>query len=631
MKKFLLSLMMTLITAVAVADNVKVTKSGLSSTLRNEQLKITMGTNGRVSAMYLNGGSTNLLASSGVYFDYTASANTSLNPSTLTIVQNTDSICEVLYSNTTDDLQFQQGYIMRSGESGFYTYIIVNGTSSSSSVNLREARVCTRLASSFLNGYVDDTMNGTIPSNSEMSTAESSENTIQDATYYLTDGSVYTKYNWANYVVRDSVHGLMNDTCGVWNIPCSYEWMNGGPMKQELTVHATSKSPITIQMIQGEHFGAAAQYFDEGEQKIYGPFFIYVNTGDSTDDMIADAKAMAHQKKEEWPFTWFENDLYPQDRSTVTGRISLQTGECDSIQVVLAEPDEELYLQGKGYIYWATTDADGYFTIKGVRKGDYSLYAYALKGNVTDELEYENVTIDDDEEELGDIPWSPGTYETLLFSIGENNRMSDGFRYSDTLRNYGLWNLVPESLSYTVGESDPATDWYYAQTQNGTWTIYFDVDESHSGETAYLTASVAGATNKPTVAAKVNGSSCGSWSFSTNDAAIYRSAVLSGRHWLVTKSFSADKLKVGTNNLTLALSGLSGNGGVMWDCVKLEVGALVESGIAAIEADAAADSHVDIYTLGGVKVGTYESIEDANLKSGIYIFRTGKKSGKIVF
>ena len=632
MRKLLLFTVAIMMCGIAMAyDDVTVTKSGLSSTLRNGLVRLTIGTNGRVSAMYLNGGSTSLLASSGVYFDYTTSSgNTSLSPSTLKIVQNTDSLCEVLYSNTSADLQFQQGYIMRKGESGFYTYVIVNGTSSSADLDLKEARVCTRLASTFLNGYVDDTMNGTIPSNSEMSTAES--NQIQDATYYLSDGvTVYTKYDWANYCVKDSLHGLMNDTCGVWNIPCSYEWMNGGPMKQELTVHATSKSPITIQMIQGEHLGANAMYFDDGEQKIYGPFFIYLNTGSSTEEMIADAKAMAHQKMEEWPFTWFENDLYPTDRSTVTGKINVLTGECDSIQVVLAEPGEDPFLQGKSYMFWATTDKEGNFTIKNVRKGDYSLYAWALSGVVTDMLEYEDVTIEDDEQELGDIYWSPTTYENLVWNIGENNRLSDGFRYSDTLRSYGLWNLVPEDLDFYIGESDEATDWYYAQTQNGTWTIYFDLDEVPT-TVSHLTASAAGATNKPTITVKVNGSSLGTWSFSTNDASIYRSAVLGGRHWLQTKSITAARLKTGQNKITLTQSGISSNGGVMWDCIKFETGNLVESGIAEVEIDANIldDGKIDVYTISGMKIGTFDSINDANLSKGIYIFKSGKKSGKFV-
>lgn len=631
MRRLLFTLLAVLATGTATADDydVKVTKSGLSSTLRNGIVKIVIGTNGRVSSMTYNDGD-NLLSSSGVYFDYTASSNTSLSPSTLEIIKNDTDMCEVLYSNTTADLQFQQGFIMRRGESGFYTYVIANGTASSSDVQLKEARVCVRLASDFLNGYVDDTMNGTIPSKSEMSTAEEDANTIQDATYYLEDSTIYTKYNWANYCVRDSLHGLMNDSYGVWNIPCSYEWMNGGPMKQELTVHATSKSPITIQMLQGEHLGASSQYYDDGEQKIYGPVFIYVNSG-TQEEMIADAKAQASYQMSQWPFEWFENDLYPLERATVTGKLNVTTGQgSDSIQVILAEPDTDPFLQGKSYMFWSTTDSDGNFTIKNVRKGDYSLYAYALKGSITDQLEYTGVSIEDEETDLGTIDWTPTTYEHLLWQIGENNRMSDGFRYSDTVRTYGLWNLVPATLNYVIGESDPATDWYYAQTQNGTWTVTFNLDETYTG-TAHLTASAAGATNKPTVTVKVNGSNSGTWSFGTNDAAIYRSAVLSGRHWLQTHSFKASALKEGENTITFTLSGLSGNGGVMWDCIKLEAGDIVDTGIASVERDDDDDTTVDIYTIGGLKIGTYDSMSDVKLGKGIYIFRSGKKSGKICF
>lgn len=83
-----------------------------------------------------------------------------------------------------------------------YTYVIVHGNSKSGDKTLggvgpvKETRVCTRLAPDFLDGYVDEQMQGMIPSNSEMAVAE--KNQVQDATYYLSDGSIYTKYNWAS-------------------------------------------------------------------------------------------------------------------------------------------------------------------------------------------------------------------------------------------------------------------------------------------------------------------------------------------------------------------------------------------------------------------------------------------------
>jgi rhamnogalacturonan endolyase len=165
--------------------------------------------------------------------------------------------------------------------------------------------------------------------------------------------------------------------------------------------------------------------------------------------------------------------------------------------------------------------------------------------------------------------------------------MSDGFKWSDTLRSYGLWNNVPATLTYNAEESNPEEDWYYAQTKNGTWTITFNLDETYTGN-AYLTASIAGATNKPKVAVGVNGTNKANWSFSTNDGAIYRSARLGGRHDLKTLTFPASLLKKGENKITLTLSGISGNGGILWDCLKLEAGGLFVVG------DANGDGVVDV-------------------------------------
>ena len=599
-------------------SKVTVSQSGMTTNMSNGIVKITIGSNGRISNMTLNNGA-NVIGSSGVYFDYTAASNTGLNPGKAEIIRQSDDYAEVLYSNTSDDVRFQQGFIMRRGVSGVYVYVIANGTSKSSSVSVKEVRVCTRLASTFLNGYVDDQMQGTIPSNSVMSAVESggtsNANYVQDATYRLPDGSVYTKYNWAQYIVRDSVHGLMNSNTGVWNIPCAREWYPGGPMKQELTVHATGKSPITIQMLHGEHFGTAAMTLNQNERKIYGPFLIYLNSV-TKEAMIADAKREAHEQEQQWPFEWFQNELYPQDRATVNGQLNVTTGQaCDSVQVVLAEPGTELYQQNKGYIFWALTDRDGRFSIKNVRKGNYTLYAYATKGDVTDELQLKNISVDSETIDLGTIDWTPKCYASKLFQIGENNRMSDGFRYSDTLRNYGLWNLVPASLTFKVGESNPATDWYYAQTQNGTWTITFNCDQTYTG-TAYLTASVAGSANKPKVAVGVNGSTKTTWSFSNNDAGIYRSAVLGGRHQVLTCSFAASALKKGENKVTLTMSGIKSNGGVMWDCLKLEAGSAVTTGVSEIPFKTV--SVPAVYTLDGRKLSGEPT------RRGIYIVN-GKK------
>lgn len=627
MKKLLTWLLCAMCISGKAANDVKVTLDGMTATMSNGPITINIGSNGRIGSMtYSNG--PNILGSNGIYFDYTATENSGLNPTTAKIIKQTPDYAEVLYSNTNGDIQFEQGFIMRKGVNGVYVYIIANGTPTSESVAIREARVCTRLNSGFRKGYVDELMQGEIPSNTEMAEAEKEENVIQDATYRMADGSIYTKYNWAQYIVNDSLHGLMNNTTGVWNIPCSYEWINGGPMRQELTVHATSKSPITLQMIQGEHFGSSAQTFKNGKRKLYGPFLIYVNRG-LKDNMIADAKKMAQEQISEWPFEWFDNQLYPLDRAVVKGRLNItNTPECDSVQVLLAEPGANPYTQGKSYMFWSETDAQGNFTIKNVRKGNYALYAWATKGGITDEMEMGNISIDNNEVNLGNINWTPAIYENLLWQIGENNRRSDGFRYCDTLRNYGLWTLPPADLTYTVGESKPHKDWYYAQSKNGKWTISFNLDRTYTGN-ATLTFSMAGITNNPTLAISVNGNKIDTWQLRQNDAAIYRSALQGGRHSVRQLQFAASMLKKGSNTISLSMSGIGRNGGIMYDCIKLEAGKQQTSNIGTLHTDS--NSAYEIYSLSGKKLGTFSSLSSIRLNKGIYIYRHAGKSGKIQF
>ena len=299
-------------------DGLTMTVSGMSTTITNpitssRKLVAKINSSGRVSSLTLGG--TELLSNNGIYFDYTtANGNQGLSPSKVTVIKNTPEYCEVLYSATSGNTIFEQGFIMRKGVQMLYTYVIATGTATSANEPIKEARVCTRTAETLLYGYVDYRMNGKIPSNSDMAEAEKEANTIQDATYRLADGSIYTKYNWANYIERDTLHGLNNGRYhGLYNIPVSYEWLNGGCDRQELTVHATSKSPITIQMLQGEHFGGQAMVLAEGEKKLYGPFAICATY---STDPVGFARQQAMAAAAEWPFQWFENDLYPRERGT---------------------------------------------------------------------------------------------------------------------------------------------------------------------------------------------------------------------------------------------------------------------------------------------------------------------------
>ncbi len=603
MKTTLLTLALLLSALTAAAQDCSVRLSGRTATLSNGIVTATVGSSGRVESLKWR--THEVLSSNGIYFDYNnPQGNLQPSYSKAEIVKDTKDLVEVRYTDNTSSLHFQLGYVMRKGVNGIYVYVVTEGTESSASSPLVQSRVVTRLSDYFNYGYVTEKMQGEMPSPALMNKVETSGK-IQDATFRMPDGSIYTKYDWVNFIAEDSVHGAVDPTFkyGVWQIPCSYEWLNGGPTRQELTVHADTKSEIAMVVMHGQHFAGANQTFAAGDKKIYGPFLIYLNRANTKEQMIADARQQASRQWGEWPFDWFDNDLYPKaaERSEVKGRIRVANSPgADSLQVVLAEPGGDILAQGGKYIYWATTRPDGSFSIPGVRRGSYALYAYALKGDVTALMEQDNIEVDEAVEDLGEIAWAPRRYADELFLIGQNNWRSDGFNMSDSARAYGLWEKVPASLTFTVGESNERTDWYYAQTKTGTWTIVFNSDKAYSGQ-AHLTFSLAGTTGNTSMQCKLNGVSIGSSFSYKNDAAIYRSATLAGRHQEHVVDFPAWLINKGQNRLTLNLTVSGGNGGLMYDCIKLEAGDEVTTGIADVRCQGAASGDA-WYNLQGQRV-----------------------------
>lgn len=543
-----------------------------TATMSNGFVTIGIASSGMLTTLNYNG--KNLAGGGKFYLDYTDSAsNKAFGPNAIRIEKQNSDYAEVVYSRTTGPIILEQGYILRKNVSGIYTYVTVKGTNPGTKV--REMRIVYRVNPTlFTYGYVSDRMQGQLPSVAVMAAVNATP--IMDATYQLPDGTIYTKYNWTNYIVQDSVHGIMSTNEGLWAIPVSHEYVNGGPMKQELTVHTTNTTPLVLQMLQGEHFGASAQTFRSSDEKIYGPFFIYVNSGNSYADMIADAKSQTTVQKAQWPFQWFTNPLFPLDRTTVSGNINITAGlNKDKIQVVLAQPGSDVYEQGKQYIYWGLTDKDGNYSIDHVRAGTYTLYAYATTGEVTDELSSDNKIVSGSTTKLDTIQWHPAKYENMLWMIGENDRMSTGFHYSDTIRQYGLYDLPPANLNYIIGTSKPENDWYYAQTKAGTWTVTFNNPKVQTGN-AILSASIAGVGNTPNVDVYINGVKKTTWSF-LNDASVYRSAVLGGKHGVKLLTFPASSLVVGQNTVKFTISNLGSRGGVIYDCIKLEAGSLLTS------------------------------------------------------
>jgi len=655
-KSLIWILLFTTISTVSYSQQnvtASISSSAKTASMDNGIVSITISSAGQVSSLLYNAKDlVNASKKGKFYFSYNdLSGYHVLSPDSVRIEKQSDDYAEVVYSHMTGDLHVEQAYILLKGVSGIYSYITLKGTSTT--VSLGEMRVVYRLNPTLFDyGYVTDKMQGALPSIEDMITA--SANPIQDATYLMPDGSIYTKYDWANYIDEDSVHGVLSDNEGVWAIAPSNEFMNGGPMKQELTVHTTTTTPLALQMLQGSHFGASAQDYSTGDEKIYGPFFIYVNSGITHEEMIEDAKAQASLQKSLWPFKWLSNPLYPIERTEVKGKINLPFGlSPKNIQVVLAQPGMAIYEQGKEYMYWDLTDSSGQFSIPHVRAGEYTLYGYATEGEITDILSVDNISISDTLTDLNTIDWPVTKYDHKLWQIGDNNRRTTGFRISDSLRAYGLYILPPADLNFQIESSAAEDDWYYAQTKVGTWTVSFNCDTTYTGN-AVLTASIAGAARNPTVEVYINDAKIETWSFG-NDGTVYRSAVLGGRHQLKSFTFPASYLIKGENTVKFKMTGVKDKGGLMYDCIKLEAGQILISAVETlnipsqalisnypnpcnnytrfkIHTEVTGDATISIYNLqsqlidvvypGVINAGTHEiEYNTSSLPEGIYFYR----------
>lgn len=543
------------------ASPVSLQVSGMTATITNGLFTIKFNSSGTGYSLVYNG---HELIGPAKGFYSSINGGTGFSPTQLTVVTNTSTMVDIAYSSSWGALH----YVVRSGVSGLYSYFVATGIGT-----VGEFRTLYRVDSSiFRTGYNGLESSIPFPTLSQIQSATK----LQDSTYQLTNGTIYTKYDAATYMNQDALHGVYGGGYGVWMISPSHEYVDGGPMKQDLMVHVddTSGDAVVLNMLASSHFGSQGATIPSG--KIYGPWLVYFNNGS-----ISDAQAQAAAQQAQWPYNWLSNSSYPLSRATVTGTLRLADGRAAAgATVTLAQPGGDVYSQGGGYIFSTQADSSGHFTITQVRPGTYSLYAWANGGSIgdiTDQYEQDNISVSGSSTSLGTLTWTPVEYSNRLWQIGTANRKADEFKLGNLPRQYGLWNQVPANLTYTIGSSTPANNWYYAQTVVGTWTVNFNLSQTYSGN-AHLTIALAGVSRTADVTVGVNGTTIGSYPTYTNDQAIYRSANQSGTYHLVPLTFAASLLKTGSNAITFHMTSVSSGGGAMFDTIKLETGTQVTSG-----------------------------------------------------
>lgn len=578
----------------------------------------------------------NLLANGGYgYFSYNDNDGF-YSPSFVSpqVVVNNEEIADI-YFDHANNFDVEMHYVFKKGESGFYTYFIMRDNDLPFKV-VGEIRFAVRVDKDIFDYAWTVEREGPMI---HPDVLENAVDEIQDATYELTDGSIYSKYDWSVYRNLDSLHGVLGNGYGLWNIEASLEYMNGGPTMQDLTLHGTTTTPILLTSFNTSHYGnvdvALKNEYLEWN-KVYGPAFTYVNTG-TKDEMLADAQRKATEKKAEWPYQWLLHELYPLERGTLTGSLNMiGEGSADSAMVVLSKPTAEWHpgprrdwqKQPYDYIFWAETDAEGNFKIDNIRPGIYNLNAYTQKGKLIDELKIDNVEITNSQTDLGVVDWEANDKDHVLFQIGQADHKSSEFGLADLPRLYGRWQDSPDNLEYDVALSNERDDWYYCQRENTSWDITFNVSNLDSLSDPVLKVAFAGADSAPHLDAILNGEEIGYVRAGT-DSGIRRSSLSGGKYSANSFPFDKALLVEGSNTLTLSCYGSASEyKGLMYDAILMEANGGVS--VSSTDTYPAAESLYHAYSSQGNIIIQSDARRESLIK--IYSIATGQlvHTGKVL-
>jgi rhamnogalacturonan endolyase len=571
-KLSILLYILTFFSGLVIAQDLKLTDNGKTVTLSNSKISFSFvkSTSELVSLIKND---KELLSGNfpkpkkGRVSGYLHGPDFSMSPSEYKIIRNTPDIIEIQFLHeAVNGYFFELHYALLKGESGIYCFLERYHHEGSPDENIAQIRWGLRSSEDLFDYHlVRDNISGPIPKQKDF------VREIQNATEKLTDSTIYTKYDYADYIEGRYVHGMAGQKSGlgIFIIQASHEYLNGGPTKQTNTVHA---GPFVMMIFNCDHFLLTERKSDgpvKGEwKKMGGPFFLYVNSGATIDAIWNDAKKKAEVEQRRWPYRWMNHSDYPLQRGTVTGKLIIQNQSTAGAHVILAKPNVDWQAQSLGYIFSERATSDGSFSIPNIRPGKYTLYAYT--DNVTEEYIQNDIEIlPGKTTSLKDLLWKPAYHGEKIFQIGTADRFTKGFNLSDHKRNYDVFKKVPGNLVFTVGKSNETTDWYYAQVKNGTWKILFDINKTYS-DSCTLTLCLAGTSRWPNLKISVNDVLIKTLTFG-NDHAIYRSAILGGYYQQKSIKIPVSLLKNGQNELSLELR-IKANtiGGIMYDAIKLE-------------------------------------------------------------
>jgi rhamnogalacturonan endolyase len=506
-------------------------------------------------------------------------------------------------------------YCIGRGEPGVYFYLYLDHRPEYAAVSLPESRWVAR---------VDEAFDWTPVDNDSMREVPLDLNGHQ----YLFAASYFEQraYGWAS----------VKKNAGVWLINASAEYIGGGATKTDFLTHrdnppSTPFAPCILLFWKASHFGNGTVPIGQGEHwtKVIGPMFLYVNTGADAMTMWKDAKLQATREAAKWPYEWVDGIEYPKrnERGTVKGQLSLSDpkfpkprtanllvglahtpytppstgggGGARGARAGGAPPDAptpagrqvDWQSDAKHYQFWVHGGEDGNFSIPNVIPGTYTLHA--ITDGVLGEFAKADITVEAGKTiDLGNLTWTPVRKGKEIWDIGIPNRSGKEFTNGDKFydpRGPLLYpKLFPNDVTFVIGKSDPAKDWFYEHvphatddsgqlagnqgvTGNGRATPYkiqFDMATAPKGK-AILRLAICG-TQARSIDVSVNDQTAGQVSLGGADAVIPRHGI-SGAWYEREVVFDASLMKQGTNVLTLTIPAGSVNNGVVYDYLRLEL------------------------------------------------------------
>ncbi|MFT4202906.1 MAG: polysaccharide lyase family protein [Chitinophagaceae bacterium] len=496
---------------------------------------------------------------------YLSGPDFGMRPSTFTVTTSSRDMIDISFLHKDKNhFEYDLHYVVRSGVKGIYVYLIEKHSANSTGIYGQTRWGLRADPALFDNQLVRDSIQGPMYAMDSLEVGSK----IQDWTYRMHNGIIYTKYDYADYIDGRYVHGMYGreSHLGLFVIQASHEYLNGGPTKQYMTTHS---SPYLICMFNCSHFLANNRVADDtvtgNWEKLNGPFLLYLNHEKDAAASWQDAKREADAQKASWPFAWLQQKAYPRQRSilNITAKDE-KDKHLPDITFVLADSAHDWQAQSLGYIFSGHTNPQGQLSLPDIRPGRYTLYGFG--GDRIQQFRKDGIVISPDGKDQTLSAILPDESSRTIWEIGVADRFTKGFHYSTHPRAYGLFDSVPAQLDYTIGKNQ-TSDWYYAQTREGVWNIHFG-RPSQTTDSLVLYIALAGAAKNPHAAITLNGHKIGELKNLGNDASVYRSAILGGYYRLYAIPFSSSLL-TDDNTFGIDLLKCPNGGGLMYDAIRL--------------------------------------------------------------